>query len=101
MLMSASDLSGSTKLWSCHSRLSKLVSNEFFQQGDLEKEKFNGEPMDMMNRAKEHQLPQMQIQFLQSICLPLYKSIAQCQNECNELVKNCEANIEEWKKLIK
>ena len=26
----------------------------------------------MMNRSKQDQLPQMQIQFLQSVCIPLY-----------------------------
>lgn len=44
MLMTASDLSGATKKWDCHYRLSKQVSSEFFNEGDLEKERFKKEP---------------------------------------------------------
>jgi hypothetical protein len=45
MMMTACDLSGATKEWKCHQRLSYLVSNEFFNEGDLEKEKFKKEPI--------------------------------------------------------
>ena len=79
--------------------MANLVSNEFFNEGDLEKEKFKREPIvssfkicliyfnfilknyawtclmlikDSMNRDKSDQMPKMQIQFLQSVCWPLY-----------------------------
>ncbi len=99
MLMTASDLSGGTKKWECHYRVSNIqknlnlsrkkktenffkkfklsqqVSDEFFNEGDLEKEKFKKEPIDSMNRNKSEQLPKIQMQFLQTVCFPLYKVI--------------------------
>lgn len=54
-------------------KLSKQVSDEFFNEGDLEKEKFKKEPIDSMNRNKSEQLPKIQTQFLQTVCVPLYK----------------------------
>ncbi|RNA41546.1 dual 3 -5 -cyclic-AMP and -GMP phosphodiesterase 11-like isoform X4, partial [Brachionus plicatilis] len=78
ILMTACDLSGGAKPWKCHYRLSQLVSSEFFSEGDLEKEKFKREPIDSMNRSKSDKLPQMQIQFLQSVCMPMYHGLSLC-----------------------
>ena len=50
-----------------------LVAEEFFQQGDLEQQELKSTPMAMMDRAKKDQLPQMQVGFIDSVCLPLYK----------------------------
>lgn len=75
-----------------------------------------------MNRNKIDQLPQMQIQFIQSVCLPLYevclnlhniflrikililskiKGFALCNPLLQVLVDECENNVKEWQKLIK
>ena len=50
-----------------------LVAEEFFQQGDLEQQELKSTPMAMMDRAKKDELPQMQVGFIDSVCLPLYK----------------------------
>ena len=50
-----------------------LVAEEFFQQGDLEQQELKATPMAMMDRAKKDELPQMQVGFIDSVCLPLYK----------------------------
>lgn len=99
MLMTGCDLSGSTKPWDCHHRLSKLVSKEFFEQGDLEKERFQNEPIDIMNRNKEDKLPEMQVQFLQSVCLPLYNGLYLSNEFLKPLFDGCEENIKKWKEL--
>lgn len=73
-----------------------------------------------MNRNKSDKLPQMQIQFLQGVCHPLYlvnkqrklfyelviylKLVLQGLSKCNpalkEMVDQCESNMKEWRKLI-
>lgn len=129
-------------------QLSLLVSSEFFNEGDLEKEKFKQEPIvnfyffkpfiqsiyfvkhlyyslkDAMNRNKSDQLPKAQIQFLQSVAVPLYhvrnhqffnvytvfkvnntNNCFQGLTVCNPLLKQlsdtCDENIKEWEKLDK
>jgi len=49
------------------------VAEEFFEQGDIERNQLHQQPVDMMNRDLKHKLPKMQIGFIDSICLPLYE----------------------------
>jgi hypothetical protein len=56
-----------------------LIANEFFEQGDLEKYQLHINPIDMMNREKKDELPSMQIQFIDSICMPVYQ-VSVCVN---------------------
>ncbi|CAF0952498.1 unnamed protein product [Brachionus calyciflorus] len=101
ILMTACDLSGGTKKWNCHFRLSQLVSSEFFIQGDLEKEKFKQEPIDSMNRNKSDKLPQMQIQFLNSVCVPMYHGLSLCNPLLKPMLDGCNDNIKLWERIIK
>ena len=50
-----------------------LVAEEFFQRGDLEQQELKAMPMAMMDRGKKDELPQMQVGFIDTVCLPLYK----------------------------
>ena len=49
------------------------MAEEFFQQGDLEQQELKATPMAMMDRGKKDELPQMQVGFIDAVCLPLYK----------------------------
>lgn len=97
MSMTVCDLSAITKPWEIERRVAELVSSEFFEQGDMErqelkitpivscaeftlqnlvcktKQKKNHKLQDLMNREKEDQLPMMQVGFIDSICLPIYE----------------------------
>lgn len=53
--------------------MAQQVAEEFFEQGDIEKNKLHQKPIDMMNRELKHKLPTMQVGFIDSICHPLYK----------------------------
>ena len=52
--------------------MAKLVTSEFFDQGDQERELFGTEPMPMMDRSKEGELPKMQIGFIDGVCSMAY-----------------------------
>ena len=54
-------------------QVAEVIYSEFFEQGDLEKEKFQTKPIDMMNREKKDELPAMQVNFIDTICMPVYK----------------------------
>lgn len=71
--MTVCDLSAITKPWEIEKRVAELVSSEFFEQGDMERQELNITPIDIMNREKEDQLPIMQVGFIDSICLPIYE----------------------------
>lgn len=94
MSMTVCDLSAITKPWEIEKRVAELVSSEFFEQGDMERQELKITPIvslnalmwhirfnlrrlpisqDLMNREKEDQLPMMQVGFIDSICLPIYE----------------------------
>jgi len=72
MLMTAADVSAIAKPWELQHETAKMVADEFFDQGDMEKMKLNITPMGMMDREKKDELPQMQVEFIDRICVPLY-----------------------------
>ena len=71
--MTSCDVSAIAKPWEVQHRTAKLVAEEFFEQGDIEKLQFHEQPIAMMDRDQSENLPKMQIGFIDSICLPLYK----------------------------
>lgn len=50
MMMTACDVSAIAKPWEVQHRIAKLVADEFFDQGDLEKLQLNTQPIAMMDR---------------------------------------------------
>lgn len=96
MLMTVCDLAAITKPWDVEKRVAELVSSEFFEQGDMEREEFNITPIDLMNREKEDQLPLMQIGFIDSICLPIYEAFARLSEKLQSLVEGVNKNREMW-----
>jgi hypothetical protein len=73
MLMTASDIAASSKPWRVQQRVARLVTAEFIVQGDKERQELNIEPQALMDRKRQHELPQLQIRWIADICLPLYK----------------------------
>ena len=86
MSMTVCDLSAITKPWEIEKRVAELVSSEFFEQGDMERQELNITPIDIMNRDKEDQLPSMQFGFIDSICLPIYE-VSEFTKKNNKLFK--------------
>ena len=61
--MTLCDLAAITKPWPIQKKVARLVSAEFFYQGDLEKKHLKLQPIDMMNRDKIDRLPALQVNF--------------------------------------
>ena len=98
--MTSCDVAAIAKPWEVQRKVAHLVASEFFEQGDLERAQLQTEPMvrnrkyrinniysfrnwnpifnpfvffqAMMDRRKEHELPKMQVGFIDGICLPVY-----------------------------
>ncbi|KAK3699911.1 hypothetical protein QZH41_016577, partial [Actinostola sp. cb2023] len=73
LMMTASDLSDQTKPWEGTRKIADLIYTEFFSQGDLEKV-MGYTPSEMMDRERAC-IPKLQIDFLESIALPVYSYI--------------------------
>ncbi|XP_065332643.1 dual 3',5'-cyclic-AMP and -GMP phosphodiesterase 11 isoform X1 [Cloeon dipterum] len=99
MTMTVCDLAAITKPWEIEKRVADLVSSEFFEQGDIEREELNITPIDMMNREKEDQLPLMQVAFIDSICLPIYEAFADLSPTLKPLVDRVRENKMHWLEL--
>ena len=54
--------------------MAKLVAHEFFEQGDIERQELNLEPIDMMNREKLDSLPKMQVKYSANLPIESRKS---------------------------
>ncbi|XP_065207520.1 dual 3',5'-cyclic-AMP and -GMP phosphodiesterase 11-like isoform X2 [Planococcus citri] len=101
MTMTVCDLAAITKPWPIEKRVAELVTTEFFEQGDIERNKFNTTPIDIMNREKEDQLPNMQVGFIDSICLPIYQAFADLSDKLEPLLEGVKKNREQWQKIAK
>ena len=99
LLMTACDLGAITKPWPTQKRVALLVADEFFYQGDLEKSHLNVEPIDMMNREKKDKLPAMQVDFIDSICSPVYKAFASMSDRLEPMIEGCDKNRVKWTEL--
>ncbi|XP_062546494.1 dual 3',5'-cyclic-AMP and -GMP phosphodiesterase 11-like isoform X2 [Armigeres subalbatus] len=96
MSMTVCDLAAITKPWEIEKRVAELVSSEFFEQGDMERQELNITPIDIMNREKEDQLPMMQVGFIDSICLPIYEAFASLSSKLTPLVDGVKDNKNHW-----
>jgi hypothetical protein len=97
--MTACDLGAITKPWPTQKRVALLVADEFFYQGDLEKKQLHVEPIDMMNREKKDKLPSMQVDFIDSICSPVYVAFSAMSERLQPMLDGCKKNRAKWTDL--
>ncbi|XP_017787419.1 PREDICTED: cGMP-specific 3',5'-cyclic phosphodiesterase-like [Habropoda laboriosa] len=99
MMMTACDVSAIAKPWEVQHRVAKLVADEFFDQGDLERLQLNQQPVAMMDRERKDELPQMQVGFIDVICIPLYKVLADTFPWIMPLYEGTMENRKHWQDL--
>ncbi|XP_066586223.1 cGMP-specific 3',5'-cyclic phosphodiesterase [Prorops nasuta] len=99
MMMTACDVSAIAKPWEVQHRVAKLVADEFFDQGDLERLQLNQQPVAMMDRERRDELPQMQVGFIDDICLPLYKVLSETFPWIMPLYEGTLDNRKHWQDL--
>ncbi|KAK4294226.1 hypothetical protein Pmani_033128 [Petrolisthes manimaculis] len=97
LLMTAADLSDQTKDWHSSKHVAELIYKEFFTQGDLEKAMGNM-PLEMMDREKAF-IPELQLQFLDDVAIPVYEIVAKMFPEAVEPYNNVKANFRHWSRL--
>ncbi|XP_005110082.1 cGMP-specific 3',5'-cyclic phosphodiesterase [Aplysia californica] len=96
MMMTASDVAAITKPWEIQRKVAWLVASEFFEQGDIEKETLNLKPIAMMDREQIDKLPDLQVGFIDDICMPVYDAISKVSSKLSPLLEGCQQNRENW-----
>ena len=97
LIIHAADIGHSAKEQALHHRWSSLITEEFFNQGELEKSK--NYPVSMYCDKDTTIVPKSQIGFLKNIALPLFELLTEylqssdINNYCLEQVKS---NIGVW-----
>ncbi|CAH1730741.1 unnamed protein product [Chironomus riparius] len=99
MMMTACDVSAIAKPWEVQHSIAKLVADEFFDQGDLEKLQLNTKPIAMMDRERKDELPKMQVGFIDVICMPLYKVLSETFPWISPLFDGTMENRRHWQDL--
>uniref|UniRef100_A0A2A4J9P4 Phosphodiesterase n=1 Tax=Heliothis virescens TaxID=7102 RepID=A0A2A4J9P4_HELVI len=94
LLMNAADLSDQLKDWGSVKKTAAAVLTEFFKQGEQEKIRGDNPPL-IMDRDKCF-IPDLEIQFLQTVCLPLYDLLGRIIPKAGPCTKIIENHIERW-----
>ena len=101
MMMTGCDLSAITKPWPIQQKVARLITDEFLYQGDLEKSQLRLQPVDGMDRDKMDRLPALQVDFIDSLCLPAYRALAKLTDTLQPVLDGCLDNRKEWERLAK
>lgn len=99
MMMTACDVSAIAKPWEVQHKIAKMVADEFFDQGDLEKLQLNTQPIAMMDRERKDELPKMQVGFIDVICIPLYRVLSETFPWIHPLYEGTVDNRQHWQDL--
>ena len=102
MALKCADLGHSTKIFELHERWTRMVSEEFFIQGDLEKT--NNMPVSMYCDRETTDLAKSQAGFLKNVCLPLFEvfiRFLRSEKAERDCLQQLEKNLSAWEELSK
>jgi hypothetical protein len=93
-LLHCADVGNPMKPWEIAQRLAMLCVDEFFAQGDMEKEK--GIPVQMLNDRDKVNRPNSQIGFIEFVITPMVEGIVHIFPTLDGLADNLGQNITFW-----
>lgn len=99
LMMTGADLCAISKPWDTQGRTVTGLYNEFYLQGDEEKQK-GFEPIPMMDRAKQEDIPNQQVGFIDFICAPLYRTLQKILPGTSPLIEGCMKSRDHWSKQV-
>jgi len=97
LVMTCGDLSNTSKPWPIAKLLARIVYSEFCDQGDQERQ-MGLQPMELMDRFQYLKLPSLQIQFVQSLCIPAFKLLTNLLPKSKPYLDGLYSNLEKWEK---
>lgn len=92
-----SDLSHNYRRFEVSLKWVDLLSNEFWNQGDKEKEL--GLPVSFLCDRNDIDVPKSQISFINTFSLPTIELLVEINTNFNYMKNNASDNLNKWKKL--
>ncbi|XP_054826097.1 dual 3',5'-cyclic-AMP and -GMP phosphodiesterase 11A [Eublepharis macularius] len=99
MLMTACDLGAATKPWEISKQVAELVTSEFFEQGDRERSELKLTPSAIFDRNRKDELPRLQLEWIDSICMPLYQTLVKVNGKLKPMLDSVVTNRSKWEEL--
>ena len=99
MVLHSADLSNSTRPQEYSRKWTSRVTEEFFSQGEKEREL--GLPISNFCDRYTLNLAQSQVGFFDFFCKPFFSEVAEAFKGMSFTVGNIELNVEYWKTQIK
>ena len=93
-MMTAADLGAVSKPWSTHFHVTQLVAEEFWAQGDLEREAFHEEPAPMLDRQAS--LAVTQLDFIDNVCKDVYSDMRSLHRGLGSMLDGVLSNRDRW-----
>ena len=92
------DLGHNTKLFEISLKWVSLLSEEFWRQGDLEKQK--NLPVSFLCDRDKINIPQSQKGFISGFIIPTFESLVSVFPSLKFTIDNAKNNLKEWQKLL-
>eukprot|EP00062_Callorhinchus_milii_P005890 gi/632945827/ref/XP_007888255.1/ PREDICTED: dual 3',5'-cyclic-AMP and -GMP phosphodiesterase 11A [Callorhinchus milii] len=99
MLMTACDLGAVTKPWEISRQVAELVTSEFFEQGDRERAELKLIPSAIFDRNRKDELPSLQLEWIDGICLPLYEALVRVNPKLKPMLNGITGNRSKWEEM--
>jgi hypothetical protein len=97
-LIHSADVSHNSKPWNISKIWSRMIYDEFFHQGDLEKEK--GLPVSMFCDRETANISGAQVGFITGIIIPTFQLLVRLFPDLNCTLENLEKNNENWQEKL-
>ncbi|XP_067845185.1 cAMP and cAMP-inhibited cGMP 3',5'-cyclic phosphodiesterase 10A [Heptranchias perlo] len=99
LMMTACDLCSVTKLWPVTKATTNDIYAEFWGEGD-DMKKMGMQPIAMMDREKDNEIPDSQVGFYNAVAMPCYRILAEIFPASTQLLKACRDNLGQWEKMV-
>ncbi len=93
----AADLAHNTKLFRLSIQWVELLSNEFWLQGDKEKEM--NLPVSFLCDRNSTDVPKSQVSFIGGVIIPTFEVLIQIFPSLTYMVDNAKTNLDTWQKI--
>lgn len=97
MLLHGADMSNPMRPWKLCEKYAGLIMEEFFCQGDQEKER--GIPIQVLNDREKVNRPNSQVGFIEFMIAPMAEAMVNLFSPLDSLVENLACNITNWSNL--
>jgi len=97
MLLHGADMSNPTRPWNLCEKYANLCMAEFFNQGDMEKEK--GIPVQVLNDRDKVNKPNSQVGFIEFMIAPMVEAMVNLFSPLDGLADHLGNNVTSWANL--